>query len=248
MARRRSYDYEFPRYFSQPSVELLRQNAERSTAAAGKKGKQYNPVIPKGNSRTICVSWWGQAWCRNMESYADYDSRLGRGKRYVTSGTVLDLQIGEGTVEAKVQGSRRTPYQVRIGIDPLNEKKKKEITGACSRELKSMEDLICGRFPAGLETLLLQRGSLFPDPKEIHMSCSCPDWAVMCKHVAAVMYGIGVRLDDNPFYFFTLRGLDVDSFVTQALQDRVESMLANADAASDRILPEEDISALFGVL
>ncbi len=247
MARRRSYEYEyeFPRYFSQPSLELLRANAQKSMAKAG---KQYDPVQPKGNSRTICVSWWGQAWCSNMERYADYASRLGRGKRYVSSGTVLDLKISQGTVNAKVQGSRSTPYSVKIQIDPLQPAKKEEIVQTCGREIKSLEDLICGRFPDRLKTLFLKQGGLFPGPREIHMSCSCPDWATMCKHVAAVMYGIGVRLDDNPFYFFSLRGVDVDSFVTQALNNRVESMLANAGKKSDRVIPEDEISSLFGVL
>ncbi len=247
MARYRHYD-DFPTHFSQPSVQLLRQNAEKSMEKAGKSGKLYDPVIPKGNSRNICVSWWGQAWCSNMERYADYASRLGRGKRYISSGTILDLKISQGTVNAKVQGSRSTPYSVSIQIDPLSEKKRKAITAQCSREIRSLEDLICGRFPDSLKNLFLERNGLFPGPGEIHMNCSCPDWAVMCKHVAAVMYGIGVRLDDNPFYFFSLRGVDVDSFVAQALDNRVESMLANAGNVTERVIPEDQITSLFGVL
>ncbi len=245
-ARRRYYD-DFP-HFSQPSVALLRRNAEESVAKAQKKGKVYDPVIPKGNSRTICVSWWGQSWCRNMERYADYASRLSRGKTYVRQGTVLDLKIQQGVVLAKVQGSRRTPYSVEIHIDPLPEDRQKALMEQCSKKITAMEDLIYGQFPEELKELFLERDGLFPAPKEIHMGCSCPDWAVMCKHVAAVMYGIGVRLDDNPFYFFSLRGIDADGFVTKALEDRVNTMLEHATSTTDRMIPDSDIASIFGIV
>ena len=244
---RRGYDSFGPSY-SQPSAELLRRHAQESIAKAGKKGRVYQPVIPRGNSRTICVSWWGKAWCSNMERYADYGSRLPRGRRYISSGAVIDLTIEEGMVHAKVQGSRRTPYSVVVRIDPLPEKKQQALIEKCSRQIHNLEDLIYGRFPDDLKDLFLEKGGLFPSPREIHFDCSCPDWASMCKHVAAVMYAIGVRLDDNPFYFFTLRGADVDAFVAQALENRVESMLKNADCITDRVIPESDISSLFGVL
>ena len=248
MARRRTSYYDYYPQFSQPSVSLLRQNAEESIAKAGKRGKTYHPVSPKGSGSKICVSWWGQAWCTNMERYADYANRLPRGKRYVASGTVLDLEITQGQVQALVQGSRSTPYRVTISIDPLSPKKQEEIIARCNSEIKDMEDLIYGRFPESLKELFLARDGLFPSPRQIHMNCSCPDWATMCKHVAAVMYGIGIRLDDNPFYFFSLRGADVDSFVASALEGHVESMLKNADKMTDRVLPDSDITELFGVL
>lgn len=93
-----------------------------------------------------------------------------------------------------------------------------------------------------------QDGGLCPMPKEINFQCSCPDWAMMCKHVAAVMYGIGVRFDENPFFFFKLRGIDIDRFIDTALENRVESMLSHAACQSSRIIRDADITELFGVL
>ena len=250
MSRRSSYyyKYEYFPHFSQPTVGELRANAQKTLQDAGQKGRVYNPVHPKGNSRSICVTWWGQSWCQNMERYSDYSNRLPRGRYYVNSGTILDLQILNGEVQALVQGSRSTPYRITIRIDPLSPASEAAILEKCNRKLRNVEDLIYGRFPDDLKELFLARGGLFPSPSEIHMSCSCPDWAVMCKHVAATMYGIGVRLDDNPFFFFTLRGINVDDFVSRMLADKVDSMLSHADVRTDRMIPEEDISELFGVL
>ena len=111
-----------------------------------------------------------------------------------------------------------------------------------------MESLIKGEFPSDLQELFTSKGGLFPSPKEISFDCSCPDWAIMCKHVAAVMYGIGVRFDENPFFFFELRGIDVDRFINVALESKVESMLNNAENVSERVIVGADLTALFGVL
>lgn len=233
--------------YSQPSVEELRRKAKESASTAKKKGKNYSPIIPKTRRGEICTSWWGQAWCRNLESYADYSSRLDRGKGYVRSGTVIDLQIHDGKVLAKVQGRRRSPYNVEIRIGRLSEENCQKIIDKCSTRIESLEKLVSGEFPEELKEVFTSEGGLFPTVKEISFGCSCPDWALMCKHVAAVMYGIGVRFDENPFYFFSLRGIDVDRFIGVALENRVEKMLQNAECKSDRII-DEDISSLFGVI
>ncbi len=234
--------------FSQPAVEELRRKARSSMQAARKKGQTYEPVLPHKGSRKICESWWGQAWCANLERYADYSSRLERGRRYFRSGTVVDLKIRGGKVEARVQGSRRVPYKVEIRISPLSEEKCQKILDRCGRKIRTIDSLINGEFPEGLKDLFSGEGGLFPNPAEISFICSCPDWALMCKHVAAVMYAIGVRFDENPFYFFHLRGIDVDRFIDVALENKVESMLQNADVDTPRILHEADITSLFGVL
>ena len=226
--------------YSQPTIEELRQRVKMTSQAAAKKNKDYAPVPPiKG--RNICQSWWGQAWCRNLEQYADYESRLDRGKRYVKTGTVIDLKIKKGKVEARVQGTRRAPYKVEIRISPLSEENCQKIIEKCGRRIENMESLIKGEFPMDLQELFTGKDGLFPTPREISFSCSCPDWALMCKHVAAAMYGIGVRLDENPFYFF-------DRFINVALESKVESMLRNAEKSSDRIIEDADLTALFGVL
>ena len=126
--------------------------------------------------------------------------------------------------------------------------KEKELSDKCSREIENIEELIQGRFPESLKSLFYEKGGLFPSPKEIHFSCSCPDTAIMCKHVAAVMYGIGVRLDEDPLQFFVLRGIDVEPFVTHVIEDKVDTMLKNAKKPTRRVLEMEDIEGLIGIL
>ena len=234
--------------YSQPSAEELRRRASESLQAATKKGRHYEPVIVKTTRGPICESWWGQAWCENLEGYADYASRLERGQRYVRSGAVVDLQIRNGSVEAKVQGRRKAPYKVTIHIGRLSEEKCQSIIGRCNQKISSIETLVSGEFPEELKDIFTEEGGLFPTPREISFSCTCPDWALMCKHVAAVMYAIGVRFDENPFYFFELRGIDVDRFINVALENRLDLMLEHADCSSDRIIGSDSVSALFGIL
>lgn len=224
-------------------VDQLRAMARQSLATAGQAGRHLQPVSVTG--RTICRTWWGRAWCRNMETYLDYANRLPRGRSYLRNGAVLDLVIKEGKAEALVQGSERNPYRVTIFVDPLPEKQMNRISAICSRELSSMEELVAGHFPQSLESLLTEEGALFPRAREIHFFCTCPDSALMCKHVAAAMYGIGVRLDDNPFYFFILRGIDVERLVKKTLDSRVESMLSHRDVKNDRIIDDKDLEGLF---
>ena len=232
--------------FSQPTTAELRKNSESSRKKAQEKGQVLEPVIIEG--RTIAKSWWGQAWCRNLEQYADFESRLDRGKRYVRTGAVLDLKLQKGKVLAKVQGSRKTPYKVEIRISPLSEERCQQILQKCGKRIENLEALATGNFPAELKELFTGQDGLFPTPKEISFSCSCPDWALMCKHVAAVLYGIGARLDTQPTLFFELRGIDIDRFLDVAVANKVEAMLENAQKPSQRILEGADLDALFGVL
>ena len=232
--------------FSQPTMEELRRRVKESNQRANQKKLEYEPIAAF-RRRNVCTSWWGQAWCSNLEQYADFESRLERGKRYVKTGTVVDLKIKKGKVEARVQGRRKTPYKVDIRISPLSEEKCADIIEQCGRRIQNMESLIGGEFPEDLQDLFVGGNGLFPSPKEISFQCSCPDWALMCKHVAAAMYGIGVRLDENPFYFFELRGIDADRFISVALESKVERMLSNADKTSARMIDDADLTALFGV-
>ena len=234
--------------YSQPSAAELRAMAKDSVKRAGKKGKTYDPIVCRTSRGEICESWWGKSWCKNLEQYADYASRLDRGKGYVRSGAVIDLQIADGHVTAKVHGRRKTPYKVEIRIGRLSEENCQRIIDRCTSRIESLETLVKGEFPEELKDIFTEEGGLFPTPREISFNCSCPDWAMMCKHVAAVMYGIGIRFDENPFYFFTLRGIDADRFIGVALENSVEKMLKNAEVESDRIIKDTDMTALFGVL
>ena len=231
--------------YSQPTTSELKRKSEASRVSAEKKGKRLEPVVIQG--RKIAKSWWGRAWCDNLERYADYESRLDRGKRYVKTGAVIDLSITKGRIQAKVQGSRKTPYKVEIRISPLSEERCQEILQTCGKRVETLENLLAGDFPEELKELFTQRGGLFPSSREISFSCSCPDWALMCKHVAAVLYGIGARLDENPSLFFELRGIEMGRFIDVAIANRVERMLKNAGQTSGRTIDERDIRGLFGI-
>lgn len=233
-------------FYSQPDASELKKNAAETRKKAAQKGKVLEPVVIKG--RDIAKSWWGKAWCANLEQYADYENRLDRGKRYVKTGAVVDLKIKKGKILAKVQGTRKTPYHVEIRISPLTEEKCQNIIGQCSRKIENMEELMSGNFPVEMQELFQGKEGLFPTPREISFQCSCPDWALMCKHVSAVLYGIGARLDQQPLLFFELRGIDVGRFIDVTLANKVEEMLANEGKPSDRIMEDADLRELFGVL
>lgn len=243
MARKNYWD---TAYYPQPTTQQIKHNASQTARKAAGKGKTLSPVILSG--RTIAKSWWGKAWCDNLEQYADFETRLPRGQRYVRSGAVVDLQIQKGKILARIQGSRRTPYKVEIRISPLSEQRCNEIIDRCSSKVDTLESLLNGAFPKAMKDIFLDEGGLFPTPREICFQCSCPDWALMCKHVAAALYGVGARLDEDPTLFFTLRGIDTERFVDVVIANRIETMLSNVSKPSDRIMQEVDLNDIFGVL
>lgn len=161
---------------------------------------------------------------------------------------MLHLKIDSGTIHALVQGSTAKPYQVEIGIDPLDEKTWKQITALCNRRIESLEQLVSGKFPKELERLFTTRQEgLFPAPEEIHFHCSCPDSARLCKHVAAVLYGAGARLDQNPMLLFSLRKMPVAELIKKSIEEKMDSMLKNADKKSPRVIGDDQVFDLFGV-
>ena len=217
---------------------------EKELAKLRKKNPRIEPVIVEG--RKLSVTWWGMAWNKNLESYADYESRIGRGRTYVRAGRVLDLQISPGLVKALVAGNKK--YEVVIAIKPLDQDRWRKILEAAGRRIASLEELAEGRFPKALAELFTTKGSgLFPAPSEIAFDCSCPDWAVMCKHVAAALYGIGSRLDDDPTLFFTLRDIDFELLLQRSVEAKLVSMLENADKKTSRVIAKSKINKLFGI-
>lgn len=239
------YWSEIPHY-GQPATSELRRKSAASTKKEQEKGKKLEPIIIHG--RSVVSSWWGKAWCDNLERYADYESRLDRGKRYVRTGAVIDLKIQKGKILSRVQGTRKTPYKVEIRISPLSEEKCQMVIQRCSKKLENLEAFLQGNFPEEMKELFQGKDGLFPSPKEISFNCSCPDWAIMCKHVAATLYGIGARFDENPLLFFELRGIDVNRFIDVTLANKVEAMLANSEKVTNRVMEDEEIKELFGVL
>lgn len=235
--------WEFPAYVS---VAERRRKNEARLEKMRMKDPHVQPVVIQGN--TLARTWWGKAWNRNLERYADYDNRIGRGRSYVRHGAVLDLRVTPGEVRAKVQGSSRMHYSVTIWIDPIDKATWKEIKRACAGQLDSLQSMLSGKFPKSLETLFMTRGSgIFPSSKEIDFGCTCPDGAQMCKHVAAVLYGVGARLDEDPSIFFTLRKVDVADLVTETVKDATEELLEKANRRSSRVISGENLSDVFGI-
>ncbi|MBC7765283.1 MAG: hypothetical protein H7Y41_02275, partial [Hyphomonadaceae bacterium] len=193
-------------------------------------------------------TWWGKAWNKNLENYADYSNRISRGRSYVKMGAVLDLNIETGVVKALVQGSERKPYEIEIVIVPLSSDKWDSILKLCHHKIDSLAELMDGKFPKELEEIFTLKGKgLFPTDKEIKFSCSCYDWADMCKHVTAVLYGIGARLDDDPALFFKLRNIDFEVLLKKTIEQKMHSLLENSGKKSDRVLDDKDVFGLFGV-
>lgn len=228
------------------SVAEKKAKAAKKLAQLRKKNPNLQPVLIEGNS--IANTWWGRAWNQNLERYADYSNRIGRGRSYVKHGMVLDLKIHPGRVEALVQGTQAKPYKIEIMIKPLESGTWKKITHECEGKFESLPALLEGKFPKVLGEILTVPGKgLFPTPNEIKFSCSCPDWAHMCKHVAAALYGIGARLDQNPMLFFELRKVDVNELIGKAVTEKTKSLLKKAEKRSGRVMENADLGDLFGI-
>ena len=205
-----------------------------------KKGQVLAPVAIAG--RAIATTFWGKAWCDNLEAYRDYESRLPRGRTYVRNGSVVDLQIAPGEVAALVSGSEL--YRVAISIKPLPAPAWRRICADCAGRIDSLVELLQGRFSKGvMERLCRQDTGLFPRPAEIRFACSCPDHASMCKHVAAVLYGIGARLDHEPELLFRLRGVDA----TELVAGIGGAADGEGAPAAGKVLQADDMAALFGL-
>jgi uncharacterized Zn finger protein len=222
-------------------VSMKRRQAERELAKLKKQGRSVTPVRIEG--RTIAKSFWGKSWCTNLERYSDYENRLPRGRSYVRNGAVVDLQIAKGTVAALVTGS--AIYKIKIGIAPVVTARWKAICRDCAGSIDSLVELLQGQLAKGVMDRVCRSGDgLFPSPKEIKLSCSCADWADMCKHVAATLYGVGAMLDEKPELLFVLRGVDEKELIAGAEQDL---SLTKAASGAANVLDPSDVAALFGL-
>ena len=230
-------------------AEKIRKAEKAKAAMRKKKGVAIEPIEVRG--KEIAQTWWGKSWNHNLEGYSDYENRLPRGRTYVRSGAVLDLKIVPNVITAVVSGSRAQPYRIKIRIKQLNKKDEQSLMDKSRASLGSMQSLLSGEFPSDLKEVFLAKGTgLFPAPSEIEFSCSCPDWASMCKHVAAALYGTAVRLDEKPELFFLLRGIQIPNFVGEVVQHERKKLLQSAQAKSERVLAtdEEELAELFGII
>lgn len=222
-------------------VAMRRRRAAREMAALAGKGHQAAPVIVHG--RAIAGTFWGKAWCANLERYSDFANRLPRGRTYVRNGSVVDLHVGSGTVSAFVSGSEL--YAVEVKVATLTKARWSAVCRDSAGAIDSLVELLQGRFSERVMERLCREGTgLFPSPAEIAFTCSCPDWASMCKHVAAALYGIGARLDQQPELLFTLRRVDGQDLVARAGKGLP---LGGQEPAAGKRLVAGDLSEIFGI-
>ena len=211
---------------------MLAQEAEEN-------GTTFAPVEIAG--RKIATTFWGKAWCDSLESHSDYSNRLPRGRTYVRNGSVFDLLVEAGRVAAQVTGSEI--YNINIEIKPISKRRWTEIKKLCAGQIGSLVELLRGSISTGVMGIVTNpKHGLFPKPKEISLNCSCPDWAVMCKHVAAALYGIGARLDHSPELLFTLRGVDAAELVEVAA-----SQPASTRPKRSKTLDASELSSVFDI-
>jgi uncharacterized Zn finger protein len=247
MGYRRYRDYEdndggygrWPRYVS---VAERRRKAAAKIANLKKKGEEVSPVTLRG--RVIANTFWGKAWCQNLESYSDYSNRLPRGRTYVRNGSIIHLEVAEGKVKALVQGS--SLYKVQIAIHSVETPRWESLVQECSGKIDSVVELLQGKFATSVMAVMTNpKRGLFPSPEQITLKCSCPDWATMCKHVAAVLYGIGSRLDEKPELLFVLRKANHLDLVARASLDA--SVKRGTVAKKTTGIEESNLATVFGI-
>ena len=225
-----------------PVAQRLAKAAKYAAALAKREKRTLAPVKIEG--RKIAKSYWGVAWCDNLERYSDYANRLPRGGTYARNGSIVDLQISKGTIKAIVGGSE--VYTITIKIETLAPAAWTKIKRDCSQSIDSLLDLLQGKFDRGImERLSLKDGGLFPQPKEIKLHCSCPDSAGMCKHIAATMYGVGHRLDSSPELLFQMRAVDHLELIGDAVS--AKNLDRSLVSSGDNALANSDLGELFGI-
>lgn len=232
------YDSYYPPYVS---VAERRANAAKEVAKLMKKGQAITPVKIEG--RKITTSFWGNSWCVNLEAYSDYANRLPRGRTYVRNGSVVHLEIAKGQINALVSGSEL--YQVKITITELIRKSWQDIKAECAGQIASLVELLQGKLSKQVMEIVTRKGAgLFPKPQEIKMSCSCPDSAGMCKHLAAVMYGVGARLDKQPDLLFKLRHVDHLELIDGAGK---ATIVGKQTGSGKKTIAVGDLADMFGI-
>ena len=222
-------------------VAERRRRAMKKMNALRKKGVDVQPIEIEG--RKIAKTFWGEAWCDHLESFSDFANRLPRGRTYVRNGSVCHLAIAKGKIEAKVVGSEI--YNLRVDIKTLPAKKWNGVKQRCGGQIGSLIELLAGRLSDSvMEVVTDRKNGLFPLPGEISLNCNCPDWAIMCKHVAAVLYGVGARLDEKPELLFLLRGVDHEELIEA---DAEAAVSAATTRGRSKRLGADDLSDVFGI-
>lgn len=177
------------------------------------------------STNLLVHTWWGKKWCENILGLADFENRLARGRNYLRKGAIKELYIEKGEINAKVKGYADEPYAITITIDPLDVN--------CANRIRQKFNHISGiknnYIPKDCLFLYEAETGLLPSNNEIHFSCSCPDSAIMCKHIIAVMYAIGCILDQKPLFLFDLRGIDISMGKHEIELNEINSFLSRID-------------------
>ncbi len=236
----------YQRYPQYVPVAVYRERNKKAVEKL-RKTADIQPVEIPG--REIAKTWWGQHWCRNLERYADFHNRIERGRKYVRHGAVVDLRIENGIISGLVKGSDPAPYTLEITVKKLSDKKWEKLCQKSLSSVESLSELLNGKFPEDLKDLFFaKKEGIYPAPKEISFTCSCPDWASMCKHIAAMLYGVGNRLDTRPELLFTLRGVTVEELVDKTLSDSTDKLIRRAEgAAAENVIADADLEDVFGI-
>ena len=222
-------------------VATRRKKAEKLAAKSAKAGAVLSPV--RASRGAIAKTFWGRAWCENLERYSDYANRMPRGRTYVRNGSVIHLDIGAGEVRAQVVGSRL--YKVAVSVAAVPGAQWRAISAECATSIDSLVELLQGRLSKAVMERICKPGTgLFPAPRDIKLDCTCPDWATMCKHVAAVLYGVGARLDQQPELLFRLRRVDPKELVAQAGAGLPKG---RKGPAAGKVLDSARIADVFGI-
>lgn len=232
-------DYGYPEYV--PVAVRRIQGIAKAQKKIG-KGKTLQPVKIVGTK--IATTFWGKGWCKHFETYSDFSNRLPRGRTYARNGSVAHLEITPGQISAFVCGSDL--YKIEIKITPLTKTVWQQLCENCTTSVTSVIDLMRGQLPDDVVTALTDPTSgMFPGNREIKLSCDCPDGARLCKHLAAVLYGVGNRLDQSPELLFVLRGVSQADLVGASLAKSVDDLTSSSDGSSN--LADADLSNLFGI-
>jgi len=232
------WDY-YPPYVSVAEKKAL---GARALAPLLKKAKRAAEPVVAPRGRRFTTTFWGQAWADNLARYADLANRLPRGRAYLRNGSVLDLVIRPGQVEAYVAGSEL--YRVTIGLTPLAKMRWRRMVTRCTGRIGSLVGLLRGELSDEVLAVLTDaREGLFPSPRELALDCSCPDGARLCKHIAAVLYGVSVRLDTRPELFFDLRQVDQAELIGSATAGAV----GRSRPAEGKRIAAGRLSAVFGI-
>ena len=230
--------------YRRPTVGELRTQAEKKIKSLKRSGQKLQPVEAATSRGLIAKSFWGKAWCKHLEAFSDYEYRLPRGRSYIRHGAVIDLKIEPQTVTAMVNGSEL--YELSVTIDPLSPEKWAAIKTRCQGKIGSLIELLQGKLSDEIMSLVMDSDQgLFPQPSEIHFNCNCPDWADMCKHVAASLYGVGARLDESPELLFKLRGVDHTELI--AIDDAVSDLTKQGSSRRRRTLDSDALGDVFGI-